>query len=159
MKTKEKKSEAISTSEVVVPQDLNHYGSLFGGKLLSWMDKTAYFASASFCGFPCVTVSIESLDFKLSLKNGDVLKLIARVIFSGRTSMVVKVDVYKNDIFGANRDFLANSGFFTFVALDKKGKPQVVPSLIIDNDDDQMLFEKGRQVKENAIKRRHANKL
>ncbi|MDH5560796.1 MAG: acyl-CoA thioesterase [Deltaproteobacteria bacterium] len=150
-----KRSVTITSSELVFPEDLNHYGSLFGGRLLSWMDKAGYFASASFCGFPCVTASIESINFELSLKSGDVLEIKAKVIYSGKTSMVVEVKVYKLDIFKTHETILANTGYFTFVALNEKGNPQAVPQIFLETEDDKKLFIIGQSIKKTALSRKN----
>lgn len=148
-----KKSETTSTYEVIFPQDVNHYGTLFGGRLLSWMDKVAYYTAVEYCGYPSVTASIEHIDFAVPLRNGDLVILEGKVIYTGKTSMVIKIDVFKKEVF-LNRDKIsANTGFFTFVALNETGKPQPIPPLLIESGEEKKLFELGKSIKTKAVER------
>ena len=149
-----RKSEAVTTFEVVFPTDTNHYGSLFGGRLISWMDKAAYYAAVRFSGFAAVTASVERINFAVALRTGDMLELRAQVIYTGRTSMVIKVDVYAINM-GSDRDKkLTNTGYFTFVALGEDGRPRRVPGMIVESEEEKSLFELGRSVKADLLARR-----
>lgn len=149
-----RRADEVVTHEVVFPQDTNHYGTLFGGKMLSWMDKVAYYASARFCGRNTVTVSVESLDFSVPVRNGDLLDLHARVIHTAKTSMVIRVDVYKTEMPQTSERVLSHTGYFTFVALDEAGKPRRVPCLLLETEEDRRLYELGSRVKGQALSRR-----
>ena len=151
-----KNAEPITTIEIVFPEDSNHFQSLFGGRLLAWMDKASYYAAFRYSGFPSVTASVESLDFSYSPKVGDVLDIIARVIHTGHSSMVIKVDVFCQDIYHASAKVLANTGFFNFVAKNEEGTPQAIPPLIVETYEDKQLWELGKSVKEQAALRRAA---
>jgi len=154
MSLEPKKSDPITTIEIVFPEDSNHFQSLFGGRLLAWMDKASYYAAFRYSGFPAVTASVESLDFSHSPKVGDVLDIIARVIHTGRSSMVIKVDVFCQDVYHAQAKVLANTGFFNFVAKNAEGTPEEIPPLSVETDDEKQLWELGKSVKEMAAKRR-----
>ncbi|OGH05095.1 MAG: hypothetical protein A2600_02685 [Candidatus Lambdaproteobacteria bacterium RIFOXYD1_FULL_56_27] len=149
-----KRAEPINTIEIVFPEDSNHFQSLFGGRLLAWMDKASYYAAFRYAGFPAVTASVESLDFSHSPKVGDVLDIIAQVIHTGRSSMVIKVDVYCQDVYHKKEKVLANTGFFNFVALDHEGHPQPIPPLLVETETEKSLWELGLKVKERARNRR-----
>ena len=152
----EKRADEVITHEVVFPQDTNHYGTLFGGQMLSWMDKVAYYAATRFCGHNTVTVSVESIDFAVPVRNGDLLDLHGRVIHTARTSMVIRVDVYKAEMQHTSERVLSHTGYFTFVALDNEGKPRRVPTLLLENEEDERLFEVGNRIKEQALARRRS---
>ena len=149
-----RKSEAVTTFEVVFPTDTNHYGSLFGGKLISWMDKAAYYAAVKYSGFAAVTVSVERIGFAISLRTGDMLELKAQVIYAGRTSMVIKVDVYSIEMGPDKEKALATTGYFIFVALGEDGRPRRVPDMIVETGEEKRLFELGRTVKAEILARR-----
>lgn len=154
--TEKRKSIPVTTFEVVFPTDTNHYGTLFGGKLISWMDKAAYYAAIKFSGEAAVTASVERLDFGISLKQGDLVELEARVISTGTTSMVIKVDVFRIGL-GENADrSLTTTGFFTFVALNEKGKPQKLPALQMETEDERELADLGEAIRADARARRRS---
>lgn len=148
-----RKSEPVTTFEVVFPTDTNHYGSLFGGRLISWMDKAAYYAAVRYSGFAAVTASVERINFAVALRTGDMLELKARVIYTGRTSMVIKVDVYLVNVGSGGDKRLTNTGYFTFVALGEDGKPECVPKIIIETEEEKSLFELGNSIKADMLAR------
>ena len=60
---------------IVRKEHLNHYGYLFGGKLLSWVDEFAWiFASLDFPGCSLVTVGMDQVSFKERVENGSILR-------------------------------------------------------------------------------------
>ena len=154
MDLKPKKSDPVTTIEIVFPEDSNHFQSLFGGRLLAWMDKASYYAAFRYSGYPAVTASVESLDFSYSPKVGDVLDIVAQVIHTGHSSMVIKVDVFCQDVQHSQSKVLANTGFFNFVAKNEKGVPQAIPPLRVETFEEKQLWELGKEVKEQAAKRR-----
>lgn len=76
-------------------KDLNSYGTLFGGKIVYWMDEIAVILAMQVTGKECVTVNFDKISFKKSLKLNDVLKLKARVIHKGRCHLKIKIEGYK----------------------------------------------------------------
>jgi len=151
---KARRPEPITTVEVVFPTDTNHYGTLFGGKLISWMDKAAYYAAIRFCGTAAVTASVERLDFGTSLRQGDLVELEARVVFSGSTSMVIRVDVFRFALGEDRRGPLTTTGYFTFVALGEDGRPRPVPALRIESPEEERLHGIGAGIHAEAKRRR-----
>ena len=149
-----KKSEPITTFEVIFPLDVNHYGTLFGGRLLAWMDKVAYFTAVQYSGFTSVTASVEGIDFEVPLISGDMIQLEGKVIYTGKSSMVIKVDVIKNDLFKHQNKILAYTGYFTFVALNEEKKPQPVPPMLLETEEEKKYHIIGADIKQQAVQRR-----
>lgn len=133
MKRLHKKANTVRMMEVVFPNDANHYGTLFGGKALQLMDKAAYLASTSFCGMNTVTASVERIDFKIPIKVGEAIEITATVVYSGKTSMVVRCDLFRVKPF-ENIKNLCTTGHLVMVALGKDGKPATVPILIVSSN-------------------------
>jgi len=102
-----KETVEVINTELVFPTHANHYGTIFGGRVLELMDITGALAAMQFANEDAVTASIEAVDFKKPIKVGDIVELKARVIFTANTSMVVKVDVYRVGKFHSKRDFPA----------------------------------------------------
>ena len=114
--------------ELVFPKDTNYHGTAFGGFVLSLMDKTASVAAVRHAKHHVVTARMDAVDFHLPVRVGDALALEAQVIRVGRTSMTVRVDVYRENLMSGEQQ-LATNGTFVFVAVDLDGRPVAVPPL------------------------------
>ncbi len=110
-----------ATVHHVLPPDTNHLGALFGGVAVAWMDLTAGLASMRLCKHTTVTAAIERVDFQIPIWGGDVAVVEARVVSVGRTSMRVKVDMYRENL-QTEEKTLCTSGIFHMVALDENRK-------------------------------------
>lgn len=107
---------------MVFPQDANTHGTLFGGKAVAIMDEVGGIVATRACRKPVVTASIDRLDFKVPIKVGDFVEVVARIDRVGRTSMAVKIELWaENPKSGERR--LSTAGDFTFVAVDSEGNP------------------------------------
>ncbi len=112
----------------VLPEDLNQYGSLFGGRLLAWIDRVASISATRHCRGNAVTVALEAMSFEAALRQGDILILTSEVEKTGRTSMGIRVTAEREDpTSGQLRRVCAP--LLTFVALDRDGTPTPVPPL------------------------------
>jgi acyl-CoA hydrolase len=117
------------TSEIMMPQHANVLGHVFGGVILSMMDRTAAVAAIRHARGNCVTVSVDRVDFREPIHVGDLVIMKASVNYAGRTSMEVGVRVEaENMITGVRRH--TNSCYVTFVAIDRNGRPIEVPHVI-----------------------------
>ena len=117
------------TSEIMMPQHANNLGHVFGGVILSMMDRTAAVAAIRHARNACVTVSIDRVDFREPIHLGDLVVMKASVNFAGRTSVEVGVRVEAEDLItGARRH--TNSCYMTFVAVDRNGRPRPVPAVV-----------------------------
>jgi acyl-CoA thioesterase YciA len=150
-----KESVEISNSELVFPTHTNHYGTIFGGRVLELMDMTGAMAAMRFANEDTVTASIEAVDFKKPVKVGDIMEVRAKVIYTAHTSMVVKVDVYKVGKFSPGVEFTCR-GYLVFVAVNAEGRPIPVPALKVMNEEDKKYWRIGEMVK-NRSKDRQTN--
>ncbi|WP_415789329.1 acyl-CoA thioesterase [Deinococcus saxicola] len=114
--------------ELVFPKDTNYLGTAFGGWVLSLMDKAASVAAVRHGGGNVVTARMDGVDFRLPIRVGDAVALDAQVVRVGRSSMTVRVDVYRETMTTGEQE-LATTGTFVFVAVDGEGKPCPVPPL------------------------------
>ena len=71
-------TEPVTLIEEVFPQDTNSYDTLFGGRLLSVMDKAAGIACSKFAHREFVTISIDTLTFKAPARQGDLIEVTGR---------------------------------------------------------------------------------
>lgn len=151
-KRSSKRAVDVVNTELVFPTHTNHYGTIFGGRVLELMDTTGALAAMRFANEEAVTASIEAVDFKKPIKVGDIIELKSRVIYTASTSMVVKVDVYRVNKFSEKEDF-ACSGYLVFVAIDSNGEPREVPNLRCVTAQEKKLWKVGERIKKRAKER------
>jgi len=81
--------------KIVLPADLNDYGSLFGGTLLKWIDEIAYIrVSLDFPGQHFVTIGLDHVEFKHPIREGQILNFDCTKTRIGNTSVTYNVKVY-----------------------------------------------------------------
>ena len=115
-------------AEMVFPDHTNHLGTLFGGQALAWMDKAAFVAATRHARRVVVTARSDRVDFHTAVPAGALVRLTARVVATGRSSMQVEVEMHAEDPLRGDCT-LATRGRFTMVALDAEGRPAPVPPL------------------------------
>ncbi|MDX2130412.1 MAG: acyl-CoA thioesterase [Chloroherpetonaceae bacterium] len=131
----------VEMTQVVTPADTNYLGNLGGGKLMHWMDLAAAIAASRHSNKVCVTASVDTLEFRKTIKLGEVVIIKAGVNRAFNTSMEVGVKVFsENMVTGERKD--CNKAYFTFVAIDEEGKSVPVPSVTPETDIEQRRFEK-----------------
>ena len=106
-------------SQLVMPQDANTVGTLFGGQMVSWMDIAASKAAHRFLkgtdADVAVTRAIDLIEFQRPVYVGNWVNFEATIIQTGNSSIVIKVDAYKED---HEKDHeLACSAKFTMVSV------------------------------------------
>lgn len=127
------------TSEIMMPQHANNLGHVFGGVILSMMDRSAAVAAIRHARQSCVTVSVDRVDFREPIHLGDLVVMKASVNFVGRTSMEIGVRVEAENLAtGARRH--TNSCYLTFVAVDRNGRPVPIPSVIARTEDEKRRY-------------------
>jgi acyl-CoA hydrolase len=122
-------------SFMVFPEDMNYAGTLFGGKILAEMDKTALKASrrvlyGTYCD-GAVTVSLDKVDSKKPAHLGDIIEIDAKIARLGRTSIEIFVHVSKEDHQGEIETIC--DATFVFVSM-KNAKPYPHNCIIIGNN-------------------------
>jgi uncharacterized protein (TIGR00369 family) len=131
----------------MMPHHVNNLGHVFGGVVLSMVDRAAAVAAMRHAGKPCVTVSIDRVDFREPIYAGELVTCSARVNYVGRTSMEVGVTVQaENLLSGVTRH--TNTCFLTFVAIDADSRPTPVPPLELETDEDHKRFHEGKRRRE-----------
>lgn len=127
-----------------MPNMANNMGNVFGGVILSLVDRAAAVAATRHARKPCVTVSVDRVDFREPIYLGELVTALASVNFTGRTSMEVGVRIEaENLLTGARRH--TNSCYVTYVAVDEHGRPTEVPPLLLESPDDRRRFVAGQK--------------
>jgi len=128
MKSKKASETLAITTKVVLPNDTNTLGNLFGGQLLAWMVVSASVSAQRHSRRVVVTASVNNVSFKEPILHSSIVTLEAKVSRSFNSSMEVFVDVYVEDhVSGKRRK--CNEAIYTFVAVDQNGGPIQVPEL------------------------------
>jgi acyl-CoA hydrolase len=139
-------SEAV-ISELMMPNQVNNLGHVFGGELLAMVDRCAAVSAMRHAGRPAVTVSIDRVDFREPILTGELVTCKARVNYVGRTSMEVGVNVWAEDLLSGQKRH-TNSCLLTFVAIDEQHRPCPVPPLDLKTAADERRFREGKRRRE-----------
>ena len=147
MSPKKPADSVAVVSELMMPHQVNNVGHVFGGELLSMVDRAAAVAAMRHARCPTVTVSIDRVDFREPIYTGELVTCTARVNFVGRTSMEIGVRVEAENLLkGTTRH--TNTCFLTFVAIDSKHRPCRVPPLDLSDPEDERRFREGKRRRE-----------
>ena len=120
--------------------DINGFGRLFGGQLLSWIDEVAGATARRHCGRDATTVAIDNTYFKSGVYLNDIVVLIGKITHVGSTSMEVRIDI--------------NRAYFVMVCMGEDDRPMKVPGLILENDGERMEWETAVKRRELRLRRR-----
>lgn len=120
-------------TEIVLPEDTNPRGSIFGGRVLALVDKCAAIAAMRHARCEVLTVSLDSVEFHNTVRVGEILLLDGRLNAAFRSSMEIEVEVRSEDPYsGAQR--LTTRAYVTMVAVDANGRPASAPALLASGD-------------------------
>lgn len=151
MKKTVKESAVDDHTYKVFPNDLNSYGTAFGGMIMSVLDRIACIVAERHSEKTCVTASVDSMHFLYPAKRGDILLFSASINRAWHTSMEIGARVMTENYKTKEKKHIL-SAYFTFVALDDDQKPTLVPEVIPETD-----LEK-RRFREAGIRREHRKK-
>lgn len=125
----------VQMTEIVLPEDSNPRGTVFGGRVLALVDKCAAVVALRHARTEVLTVSLDSVTFHNPVRVGDVLLLEGRINASFRSSMEIEVEVRSEDPRSGKRT-LTTRALVTMVAVDDTGCPAPVPELVLEGDDE-----------------------
>ncbi len=143
----------ISIFEEIFPGDTNAYGTAFGGKILALMDRAAGLAAARFGKSNFVTASLDALDFRAPVLQGDIAEVEAKVVYTSTHTAGVKVNVYAVEKTEWKRRLCCQGTLF-MVAIGPDRKPKEVPMLKPQTDEDRQAWEEARSIHVQMLKRK-----
>ncbi|HET8724642.1 MAG TPA: acyl-CoA thioesterase [Anaeromyxobacteraceae bacterium] len=125
----------VEMTELAMPTDANNLGTVFGGRIVQWMDLAGAMAARRHARTPVVTAAMDELTFQAPVRLGHVAILQARVNAAFGTSMEVEVEVFdENPDTGVRRRCC--DGFLTFVSLGKDNRPAPVTPLRLETPEE-----------------------
>lgn len=133
-------------TELVLPEDTNTHGHMFGGRLLALADKCAAMAAMRHCREYVVTASMDRVDFLRPVKAGMIVILTGEVTAAFRSSMEVSVTVEAEAPLTGLRETTTRA-LMTVVAVDREGRPIAIPPLEFESEAE-------RERAERAVRRR-----
>ena len=142
----------VRAAQLMGPDWANLFGNVHGGHVLHLVDNIAYVCAARYAGTVCATAAVDRVDFYEPIHVGELLNVVARINYVGRSSMEVEVNLYAEDIpTGSIRH--TNTCHFTMVAL-KDGKPSPVPRLICRTREDKARLIQAKMRREMGLRYR-----
>ncbi len=137
----------IQLAQLMQPEHANNHGNVHGGWVMKLVDEAGALACMRHAQCKVVTVAIDSMTFRNPIRIGDLVILNAEVSFTGRTSMETEVQVIAENPISGERT-TTNTAYLVYVALDDNGRPQPVPQLIAETEEQTLRMEhaKARQV-------------
>ncbi|XP_072919478.1 acyl-coenzyme A thioesterase 11 [Hemitrygon akajei] len=117
----------VKMSQFILPCHANHHGELIVGQLLKWVDTMACLSAERHANCPCVTASMDDIDFEYTLRVGQVVNIKAKVNRAFTTSLEVGINIICEDPLSGKQWKVCNA-FATFVAKGQgPGKVQLKP--------------------------------
>lgn len=114
--------ELVSTYPVK-KSDLGFHGNLFGGELMKWIDGAAAAYAMQVCDTPrIVTVCIDKCEFKRPAKEGQLIKIYAKVERIGNTSIALYMEARSHSVYSGTQKVILSTSI-TFVRIDEEGSP------------------------------------
>jgi acyl-CoA hydrolase len=135
---------SVIMTQLMLPHQANLAGYVHGGEIMKIMDNAAGVVAARHAHTNVVTVRVDNILFLKPVRVGDLILVHALLTFVGCSSMEIRVEVETENL-AQERKQKALTAHFMYVALDKMGKPTEVPPLLITTEEEERLFEEGRE--------------
>lgn len=150
---KKASQSTVEMTQIILPENGNALGTIFGGQVAAWIDICAAVAAMRHARNIVVTASMDDLHFMAPAYVGEILILKSHVNRAFGTSMEVGVRVdAENPLTGEQRH--TATAYLTFVAMDAGGNRVPVPPVIPETDAEQRRFQQAEQRRQWRLERR-----
>ncbi len=141
MEGKSPNETKVVMTELVLPGMTNLLGNLLGGQLMHWMDIAGALCCMRHSNTQVATVAVDALEFKHPARQGEMVSVEAKLIWTGRTSMKARITASAENL-ATGAVIITNIATFTFVALDKDGSKTAIPPLRPETGEEKQDFER-----------------
>lgn len=124
------KDNSLTFKFLAEPTDVNFGGKVHGGAVMKWIDQVSFACASNWSSSYCVTVYVGGIRFYKPIQIGDIVKIDAKVIYTGKTSMHIMVDVMSKNIHKDDDFLMTTHCIIVFVAVNDAGEPVQVPAWI-----------------------------
>ncbi len=115
-------SRRLALRVVTMPRDTNHYGTIFGGVILSYIDQAGFVEARRHAACRWVTAAMDRVDFKAPVHLGDIVNFFAQTTRLGRTSATVRIEV-EAERYTDGSHVQVTTATLVMVAVDESGQP------------------------------------
>ncbi len=150
MDAKPPSQSRLTMAHLLLPHDANPAGNGHGGVILKLIDTAAGVVAMRHSRGPCVTASIDRVDFLSPVYVGELVLLKANLNGVGRSSMEVGVRVEAENLYTGEVRY-TNSAYVTLVALDEVGRPRLAPPLQPETPEDERHQREALQRRERFL--------
>ncbi len=126
--------------------DLNHYGIMHGGRLLTLSDEVGFLAAHKHAGMDCLTQGVHQALFYQPARLGQNLVFEAQVAWVGNTSMWVPVRVYNQQDGDTVMEVI-----MVFVAVDENMRPRHAPPVRPGSESEQRLHDRIQRLRNMKV--------
>ena len=142
----------VETVHIVRPNHLNGANRLFGGILMQWLDEVAGIVAKRHSMCNVTTASVDNLRFLKGAYQNEMIVIVGKLTYVGKTSMEVRVDTYVENKSGVRKAI--NRAYFVMVALDENDQPMQVPKLILETEAEKAEWESAKKRREMGAQRK-----
>jgi len=135
--------KSVCTTRLVKSEDLNHHGTLFAGRTAEWVVEAGFTAAAKLIEPKSVVcLKIHGMYFSEPARPGDILTIISKVVYAGRSTLVSHIKVFKNDKIEP-----IVSSFTTFINVNSETKsaPHYI-EISPKTEEDILLYEQAKNL-------------
>ena len=129
--------------QILMPEHINGFNRLFGGRLMEWIDVVAAVVARRHSGCNVTTASIDNLQFKAAAYVNSTIFLTGQITYDGKTSMEVRVTTYVEKLDGMR--YMIIRAYLVLVALDEYDNTVEVPGITLETDEEKLEWEAGKK--------------
>ena len=144
-------TEKTTAVQIVMPQHCNGYAKprLFGGQIMAWIDIVGAVAARRYARCAVTTVCVDNLTFISPAYLNDTMVQEACVVWTGRTSMEVRVDSFVEQLDGTRA--MVNRAYAVFVAIDEDEHPVPVPPFVPETEAEKMEYAAAQERRKKRV--------
>ena len=139
----------VETFHIIMPENMNDSGRLFGGTLMCWIDEVAGLVGRRHAQMNVTTGTVDNLKFLRGVYLREIVVISGKVTHVANSSMEVKVESFVENATGDRE--LINRAYLTMVGIDENNRPCRLPRLILKTEEDKKEWEQAeirRQIRQ-----------